>query len=499
MGFGWVNFTMENDLGLSQVEVFGNLIHIMVGIACQIEPGVWKSLQKLAALCDEQNGRAFLVGGCVRSALLGEPVLDFDVEVFGLPSEQLESILNKLGPVARVGKSFGIFKMKGLPVDVGLPRRERKSGTGHRGFDVDIDPGMSLEEAAMRRDFTINALYCDILKDAIVDPLEGLRDLEGKILRHCSDRFPEDPLRVLRAMQFASRIPAQVAPETVSLCKGLSPENLSRERYFAEWEKLILLGKVPSVGLNFLLECGWINHFPELAVLTTCEQDPQWHPEGNVWEHTLHCMDAFSSNRTGNHEEDLIVGLAVLCHDMGKASTTEHRGGKIISHGHESAGTKPARSFMQRLNVPNRIVEQVIPLVRCHMRPAFLYADKSSPSAIRRLARDAGRIDLLLRVFAADAAGRPPLTDNSNEAINWIKEQASLMNVERSGPAPLIRGKDLLDRGWQSGPDMGRFLKHAYELQLDGVFTSHEEARAWLDQRPEDETQSDTHSPEAGS
>lgn len=490
---------MENDLGLSQAEGFGNLIHIMVAIASQIEPRVWNALRELAEVCDNQGGHAFLVGGCVRSALLGEAVIDFDVEVFGLQSDQLESGLRKLGPVARVGKSFGIFKMKGLPVDVGLPRKERKSGTGHRGFDVDIDPSMPLEEAARRRDFTINAMYYDILEDAIVDPLNGLRDLEGKILRHCSDRFPEDPLRVLRAMQFASRIPAQVAPETVALCKGISPENLSRERYFAEWEKLILWGKVPSTGLDFLMQCGWIEHFPELSALTTCEQDPEWHPEGTVWEHTLHCMDAFAGNRSGNHEEDLIVGLAVLCHDMGKVTTTVNKNGKIISHGHESAGTKPARSFMQRLNVPNKIVEQVLPLVRCHMRPAFLYADKSSPTAIRRLARDAGRIDLLLRVFAADAAGRPPLTDNSEEAITWIKEQARLMNVERSGPTPLIRGRDLLNRGWQSGPDMGRFLKHAYELQLDGAFTNHEEAQAWLDQCPENQHPPHSQAPEAGS
>jgi tRNA nucleotidyltransferase (CCA-adding enzyme) len=458
-----------------------------------------RALCKLADLCRKENGKAFLVGGCVRSALLGETVLDFDVEIFGLKSSQLESALTHIGPVARVGKSFGIFKMKGLPVDVGLPRRERKSGTGHRGFDVDIDPNMTLDEAAKRRDFTVNAMYYDILEDAIVDPLNGLRDLEDKILRHCSDRFPEDPLRVLRAMQFASRIPAQVAPETIALCKGLSPENLSRERFFAEWEKLILLGKRPSTGLNFLMQCGWITHFPELSVLATCEQDPEWHPEGNVWEHTLHCMDAFARNRTGDHEEDLIVGLAVLCHDMGKATTTEHRDGKIISHGHEIAGVKPARSFMHRLNVPNRIVDQVLPLVRCHMRPAFLYADRSSSSAIRRLARDAGRIDLLLRVFAADAAGRPPMTDNSEGAIKWIKEQASLMNVERSGPTPLIRGRDLLDRGWQSGPDMGRFLKRAYEFQLDGVFTNHEEAQAWLDQCPESGSHSGNHSPETTS
>ena len=435
----------------------------------------------MAVACAEAGGRAWLVGGCVRSALLKEAVTDFDIEVFGLDPERLERVLTGLGRVSRVGKAFGIFKLSGWPVDVGLPRRERKAGTGHCGFEIDVDPHLTLEEAAARRDFTCNALYLDILSGEIADPLGGMRDLEERLLRHCSPRFHEDPLRVLRAMQFAARLPADIAAETVVLCRELTPEGLSRERFFGEWEKLLLSGKEPSRGLRGLQECGWLRFFPELKAMEGCPQDPQWHPEGDVWMHTLHCMDAFARARTGDREDDLIVGLAVLCHDMGKPATTLHEGGRIKSPGHEAAGVEPARSFMERLNVPQRFVDAVLPLVRCHMRPGALHHAGSSAAAVRRLARDCGRLDLLMRVFQADSSGRPPLPDESAPTRVWLAEMARQLDVERNKPRPLLRGADLLERGWKAGPALGAFLHNAYEAQLDGSFTDRAEALRWLE------------------
>ncbi|NDV63504.1 HD domain-containing protein [Puniceicoccales bacterium CK1056] len=448
----------------------------------------WSFLMRLARLCADAGGKAYLVGGCVRSALLGEEVLDFDVEVFQLEPDILESLLRELAPFTKVGKAFGIYKLSGWPVDVGLPRRESKRGSGHRGFDISIDPGMSLEEAAMRRDFTVNAIYFDMLEEGLIDPLGGLADLEAKRLRHCSERFSEDPLRVLRAMQFAARIPATVCRETTDLCKNLTPEGLSPERYFAEWEKLLLEGKSPSAGLHFLEECRWLQYFPELAAMSGCPQDPEWHPEGDVYEHTLHCLDAFARERSGNREEDLIVGFAVLCHDMGKPSTTKLIDGHLRSYGHETAGLKPARAFMKRLNLATKLAEQVLPLIKCHMRPAILFQEKSSPSAIRRLSRDCGRLDLLLRVFRADSAGRPPIPDNSHEANDWLLAQARQLKVTSTRPKPLLNGHDLMKRGWTPGPHMGRFLDNAYERQLDGAFTTRADALEWLeDQRPSED------------
>lgn len=454
----------------------------MAHIQQRLDPADWAFLQTLARTCSNRGGTAYLVGGSIRSALLGEDVVDCDVEVFGMTPAQLERLLQEFTEFTRAGKAFGIYKILGRNIDVGLPRRESKSGEGHRGFEVDIRPDLCLEEAASRRDFTVNAIYYDLTNETLVDPLGGLIDLEKRILRHCSERFVEDPLRVLRAMQFASRIPADVASETIDLCRQLSPENLSAERFFSEWEKLILYGKYPSIGLNFLKQCGWVDYFPPLKALIGCPQDPRWHPEGDVWQHTLHCMDAFAQFRSGDRDEDLIVGLAVLCHDMGKPSTTATINGSICSHGHESAALKPAGEFLKQLKVSKRLTESILPLIKCHMRPAMLYADNSSSSAIRRLARDCGRLDLLLRVFQADAGGRPPMPNNSMEAIEWIRQESEKLRSGNSGPKPLVRGRDLLQRGWQSGPKLGEFLKRAYEEQLDGAFTNEDEARLWLEQ-----------------
>lgn len=470
----------------------------MLELIRHYQPTHWTFLKGLAKQCAQSGGKAYLVGGCVRSALLREAVADFDVEVFGLPPAELETILRGIAPVAKVGRAFGIYKLMGWPIDVGLPRSERKRGSGHRGFDISIDPQMPLEEAASRRDFTVNAIYLDILNEQLIDPLSGRADLEKGLLRHCSERFAEDPLRVLRAMQFAARLPAVVCPETLALCRRLTPEGLSPERYFAEWEKLLLEGKEPSRGLFFLRDCGWLAHFPELDAMSGCPQDPAWHPEGDVFEHTAYCLDAFARARTGKREEDLIVGFAVLCHDMGKPATTERIDGHLRSYGHESAGLKPARQFMKRLSLAARLAEQVLPLVKCHMRPAILFADKSSPAAIRRLARDCERLDRLLRVFRADAAGRPPLPDTSAEAAEWLATLARSLQVESGKPRRILSGRDLMQRGWSAGPAMGSFLDLAYERQIDGAFTNREEALAWLaDHCPDEAVFTEIHSERA--
>ncbi|MEY3000514.1 MAG: hypothetical protein RL648_728 [Verrucomicrobiota bacterium] len=446
---------------------------------CALDPLTGPVLQKVAHACAAAGGRAYLVGGVVRSALLGEIPTDYDMEVFGLTEPQLLEALRGMGVVRPVGKAFGIYKLGGYPIDIGLPRREHKTGLGHRGFAVQTDPALSLREAALRRDFTVNALYMDILSGDVIDPLGGLADLHQRRIRHCSEQFAEDPLRVLRAMQFAARLEATVAPETVALCRGLSPEGLSAERFGAEWEKLLLKGRRPSLGLSFLKEAGWLAYFPELEALVGCPQDPRWHPEGDVWQHTLHCLDALPKLRMDQSGDDLTVALAVLCHDFGKPLTTEITAAGIRSPGHEQAGLEPASAFMQRLRISKRIQEAVLALVATHMRPATLYRDQSSSAALRRLANDCGRLDLLMLVFRADNAGRPGYHDDSAEAVRWIQERARLMNIEAQKPPPILQGRDLLVLGMTPGPAMGSLLRAAYEAQLDGLFEDYATARAW--------------------
>lgn len=417
------------------------------------------------------GGRALLVGGCVRDELLGGSPKDFDIECFGISPADLQRVLSEHFELDLVGVSFGVIKLKHLDIDVAIPRRETKLGLGHRAFEMEYEPTLTIDEASARRDFTINAIYLDPLTNEIIDPWNGRSDLEHKTLRHVSSHFVEDPLRVLRGMQFVARFDLTAAPETIEICRAMTPENLARERLFEEWAKLLTKGIKISNGLNFLREVGWVKYYPELERLIGCEQDPAWHPEGDVWNHTLCCLDAFAANRSGDYNEDLIVGLAVVCHDFGKPACTSYDPVKkrIRSLGHDEAGLEPTLSFLKRLTNDERILKEVPPLVRLHMRPFAMWRDHSSDSAIRRLAVKVVRIDRLIRVAAADDEGRPPYPSEP-EPLKWLAAEAERLRVADSVPKPIVQGRDLIALGMKPGVGFGKILKAAYEAQLDGKF-----------------------------
>ena len=423
----------------------------------------------------QAGGRALLVGGCVRDRLLGLDPKDFDIECFGISSADLQRVLAERFELDLVGVSFGVIKLHHHDIDVALPRRETKLGLGHRAFEMEYDPSLTIAEASARRDFTVNAIYQDPLTDEIIDPWNGRADLERRILRHVSPHFVEDPLRVLRGMQFVARFGLEPVPETIEICRAMTPEGLAAERLFEEWSKLLTKGISLSKGLNFLRAVGWVRYYPELERLIGCEQDPEWHPEGDVWNHTLCCLDAFARERDKrgrNAVEDLVVGLAVLCHDFGKPACTafDPRRGRIRSLGHDEAGVEPTLSFLRRLTNEERLLKEVPPLVRLHMRPFAMWKDRSSDGAIRRLAAKVVRIDRLIRVAAADDAGRPPFPSEP-EPLAWLAEQAERLRVADSAPKPLVQGRDLIALGLKPGVAFGRILKKAYDAQLDGRFT----------------------------
>jgi len=432
------------------------------------------------------GGRLWLVGGAVRDALRGEPSADLDAEVFGLEQPVLEAILRRSGRFAFVGKSFPVWRANAEDLDIALPRRERATGRRHHDFAISVDPSMSLREAAARRDFTLNAILYDPLAGELADPFDGLRDLRHGCLRHTSPQFSEDALRVLRAMQFAARFDFCVAPSTVALCRGLSAEHLPTERIGGEWEKMLLKGHKISRGLEFLRSCGWSADYPELEALVDCRQDPRWHPEGDVWTHTLKCLDAFAHERVGEREEDLVVGLAVLCHDLGKATHTVFRDGRWRSPEHEAGGGEPAEHLLARLTRETRLVKPVLTLVGTHMRPYQLYRGGAGSSAVRRLARQVTRIDRLVRVARADARGREGFEDDPFPAGAWLLERAASLDVTDARPQPLVLGRDLLALGMPPGPAMGALLDRLFEAQLDDHFTDRETglalARQWLDE-----------------
>ncbi len=441
-----------------------------------------KAALAIARAVDADGGRAHYVGGCVRDALLGMAATDLDIEVFGIDPERLRVLVERVAPVSLVGASFGVLKVHGLPIDVSVPRRETKVGTGHRGFAIDADPSLDPAQAAARRDFTVNAIAWNPLSSELIDPIGGAADLDRRVLRHTSGQFAEDPLRVLRGMQFTARFRLTPAAETVALCRGIEPEGLAAERIYDEWLKLVLTGEDISAGLRFLADTGWIRHFPELEALQGCEQDPEWHPEGDVWVHTGHVMDAFAAERTGDTWEDTVVGFAALCHDLGKPSTTVFTKDRWRSPGHEEAGIGPTKRFLERMTSQHRLVDEVVPLVRDHLKPDQLYNQGASASAVRRLAKRVGRVDRLLRVARADRRGRPPIEWDGFPAAVWLEQLAEELSVMSGPPAAILLGRHLLEMGLEPGPQFKTLLDAAYEAQLDGQISNVEDGLALVRQ-----------------
>ena len=447
------------------------------------DPTLARTLRSIEQLVRRAGGRTWLVGGSVRDLALGGQPRDLDIEVVGLPPGQIHALLAEHFSVQFVGKAFEVFKLQGLPVDLSIPSRMLADDTSLHGLLRQADPSMPIDEALARRDFTINAMAWDPDTMELRDPFNGRSDLEARILRHVSNRFAEDPLRVLRGMQLSARFELTAAPETVALCHTLSQEGQPSERLWEEWKKLLLQGRKPSLGLQFLRHCGWLRFYPELAALQGCPQDPVWHPEGDVWIHTLHCLDWFAAERTGPEPDDLAVGLGVLCHDFGKPATTREEYGHVISRGHESEGTAPTRHFLERLTNQHELIDEIIPLVLCHLRPRALHDAKASDSAVRRLARQVTRIDRLVRVARADHAGRPPKPFDGFPAGEWLLARAQQLAVDRQAPLPIVMGRHLLELGVLPGPDMGRLLDDCYEAQLDGGFGTLEEGLTYVKSR----------------
>lgn len=440
-------------------------------------------LRQIEQLIRRAGGRTWLVGGCIRDLVLGRQPRDLDFEISGLPPGQLHALLTEHFSVQFVGKAFGVFKLQGLPVDISIPSRMLTDNESAQGLLRQSDPDMDIDEALVRRDFTMNALAWDPDTLELRDPFNGRADLDAHVLRHVSERFVEDPLRVLRGMQLAARFGLTAAPETVALCKTVTQDGQPSERLWEEWKKLLLQGITPSLGLQFLSDCGWLRFYPELAALQGCEQDPIWHPEGDVWIHTLHCLDWFAMERTGNQDDDLIVGLSILCHDFGKPATTTTDFGRITSRGHEPEGEAPTRRFLERLTNQDDLINEVIPLVLGHLRPRALHDANASDSAVRRLVRQVKRIDRLVRVARADHAGRPPKPFDGFPAGTWLLERARKLEVEDQAPTPIVMGRHLLELGVQPGPDMGRLLDECYEAQLDGLFSTLDEGLTYANNK----------------
>jgi tRNA nucleotidyltransferase (CCA-adding enzyme) len=438
--------------------------------------------REIAEAVHAEGGRALVVGGWVRDRLIGRESKDIDIEVFGVPAARLRELLESLGRVELVGESFQVFKLG--DIDVSLPRRESKTGPGHKGFEIAGDPSMSVEEAARRRDFTINAISWDPLTGEYLDPFDGRRDLERRLLR-VVDRttFADDSLRVLRAIQFAARFELALDDDTREICKRIPLDDLPAERIWGEFEKLLAAPK-PSIGFALALDLGVVDAlFPELRALVGCPQEPEWHPEGDVWVHTLQVIDQARTRVDDlDRPKRLIVMLGAVCHDLGKPATTAFSDGRIRSIDHEAQGVPPATALLDRLNVNSidgfDVRKHVLGIVAYHLNPGmwFKTRDKVGDGAFRRLAQKVD-LELLARLAKSDCLGREPGVFNC-DAMDWFLERAKSLGVEHRGPQPILLGRHLIELGVTPGPRMGEILKVAFEQQLDGQVATLDDAIA---------------------
>lgn len=454
--------------------------------------------------CPDVEPRAYLVGGFVRDAILGKRPKDADLEVYGVSQERLEELLNQLFEqrVNAVGRAFAVYKInlgEGLDLDVAMPRRESATGVGHKDFEIIGDPSMPPEEAARRRDFTINSMLADPLTGEIVDPYHGLEDLDHQVLRAVDpETFIEDPLRVYRALQFCSRM--QLAPDetTKHLLKKMvehgSLDHLPKERVTEEIKKLLRSPK-PSIGFELAKKLGIIEkYYPELSALEKTEQESDWHPEGNVWIHTMMVTDEAARIATDphfevkDHDRELVT-LGALCHDLGKPKTTSLKDGRIRSHGHEAAGKEPAKSLLEKWNFGKETERAVIAMTVDHLTP-FQYIrdltngkmdERSFCNGVRRLIK---RIDPcpwqnLIAVCAADMLGRGGDRMKYLEEITHLRETfAQAIDTHHLGEAPkkkLLRGEDVMAFGIKEGTRIGELINAIEALRDNGEITTKEE------------------------
>ncbi|HZM02994.1 MAG TPA: HD domain-containing protein [Candidatus Saccharimonadales bacterium] len=437
--------------------------------------------------------RAFLVGGCVRDALLGRSGgKDFDVEVFGVNYEQLVRALTPWGRTDLVGRSFGVVKLNTgseFTYDFTVPRQDSKIAPGHKGFEIKFDPGITPRQAAARRDFTINAIMYDPRQRETLDFFGGETDLRYGVLRHTSEAFVEDPLRVLRGMQFAGRFNLRASLETIEICRQIKNTfaELAVERVREEWFKWAVGSAVPSAGLNFLRATEWMDHFPEIKAMIDTPQEPEWHPEGDVYVHTCHCCDAMAGLeawQAADSQSRIVYMLATLAHDFGKPATT-HQAVKderlrIVSPGHEEAGAELAAIFLERMRAPQGVQARILPLVRNHL----FHWQSMTDRAVRRLAKrlEPENIQGLCVIMTADSMGRPPLPKVVPQHVTRLLERARELQVRHRPPEAILMGRHLLELGLTPGKMFGAILHKAYQAQLEGAFFDLPQAWGWLAQ-----------------
>jgi len=426
-------------------------------------------LTRIAREIQELGGRALLVGGCVRDGLLGVSSQDIDCEVHGLEKQTLRELLARYGEIDVTGEPFGIYTLKSAGIDFALPRVETRTGKGHTDFTVTPLPHLPLERAAARRDFTVNAIMRDALTGEIIDPYGGAQDLKDGVLRAVpGGQFEEDPLRVLRGAQFAARFHLSPDEHTLSLMRAMPLEHLSAPRVVSEMKKALLTADRPDIFFRVLKDADALRPwFEEIHTLAGVPQNPNYHPEGDAFEHTMLVLREAAAVRD-QADDPLAFMLAALTHDLGKAVTTKKNDkGAWASIGHENKGIPLIERLMARLGLPRQLTAYCTNLCRLHMRVHTCYYGQARVSRTHLLFDECIKPEALALLCICDARGTGKPREDADREEAFIMERLRLYKEAASVPMPT--GGMLIQAGIKPGPDMKRMLLDARRKTLQGM------------------------------
>jgi poly(A) polymerase len=427
-------------------------------------------LQQLRA----RGHSAYLVGGCVRDLLIGIAPQDYDIATSARPTEVM-AIFPETIPV---GAQFGVVLVvarqadeKPIHVEVATYRSDVGYTDGRHPDAVRYSD--TAQEDVQRRDFTVNGLLLDPMTNEVIDYVSGRADLERKIIRTIGEphqRFREDKLRVLRAVRFAARLGYHIEPGTMAAIRELANEihMVSRERIRDELDKMLTEGHARRC-FELLDESGLLQEvLPEVSALKGVEQPPQYHPEGDVWIHTLLLLDGLDKTSSKS------LAWAVLLHDIGKPPTFREAPDRIRFDGHAEVGTRMAEQICRRLRFSNDITEQVSTLVANHMR--FGDVRKMKESTLKRFMR-LPRFEEHLELHRLDCCA----SHRDLSLYQFVREKLENTPEEEIRPAPLISGEDLIQNGWTPGPQFRTVLQAVEDAQLEGALHTREEAISFVE------------------
>lgn len=413
--------------------------------------------KEIAKKAELMGGKTYLVGGFVRDILMNKEPNDIDIEIFGIEEQKLQEVLKSVGSLKDITSSFEIYNLTGSNLDITLPRSS----------DDTVNPFISEKEAAKRRDFTMNTVMKNVLGGEILDFYGGAKDIENKIIRAtCDESFSADPLRVFRMADFCARFNFTPDEHTKELAMEVDLSNLKRERVFEELKKALLKSEKPSVFFETLREINGLDvWFPEVKALINIEQNPKWHPEGNVWNHTMLVLNE-AVKLKDDAKEPFNFMLSALFHDLGKAVSTTVKDGKIISRGHDVKGIPLTANAVKRLTNNKSVLKYTTNMTELHMKPNGYVAQNSSKKAFDKLFYASVCPEDLLLLSKADHMGRGGFSDYS-ETEEHLKQALSIYNKLMS--EPYITGKDLVDAGITPDKNFSKLLDFANKLRLSQV------------------------------